>query len=70
MKTRDMRTLEEKILDIWAEHVNGTWHHTIVLGTGKTKVVLEAPGETFEYKTIKEAADNCLYTIGEWLKEV
>lgn len=69
MKVRDMGTLEEKILDIWAGRVNGTWHHTIVLGTGKTKVVLEAD-DTYEYKTIKEAAEDCLYTIGEWLKEV
>ena len=69
MITKDTRSLEEKILDIWAEHVNGYWNPVISLTKGWATVELHDPEETWEYKTIKEAADACLYTIDQWLKE-
>ena len=68
MIVRNLKTLEEKVLDVWADHVGGQWWH--VIGSGKDFVHLEAPGESFFYDNTKEAAEACLATIGEWLKEV
>ena len=55
--------MEDKILNIWAEHVCGYFS----LEDGK--VVLVAPDDTYVYGSKEEAADDCLYTISQWLKE-
>lgn len=65
-----IRTIEEKILDIWASHCDGEWHHFINLKDHTTGVELSTLEGNFRFKDVKEAANDCLYTIGEWLKEV
>lgn len=66
----DSRSLEEKILGIWADYVGGDWRLSLDPKKGWATIKLHAPEDTFEYKNIKEAADACLVTIAEWLKEV
>ena len=56
--------MEDIILDIWCEHVNGT-----VTEMEDGIVFLDAPDDTYVYDSKAEAVDDCLYTIRQWLKE-
>ena len=56
--------MEDMILDIWCEHVNG-----IVTELEDGTVFLDAPDDTYVYDSKSEAVDDCLYTIRQWLKE-
>lgn len=70
MKTRITPTLVlEQILDLWADNCIGSWRHVINLKDHKTYVELTTLEGSTQYPTLAEAAHECLYTIGEWLKE-
>lgn len=69
-KSAQVQRIMEKVLDIWADNCNGMYHPFIDLKTGRTGIKLEAPGDSWEYDSIEDAVEDCLYGIGEWLKEV
>ena len=54
----------DKILDIWTEHVCGA-----ITELEDGTVFLDAPDDTYVYGSKEEAAEDCLYTISQWLKE-
>lgn len=55
--------IPEMILDLWAERSGGEW--TMVAND----CLLITPEDTYTYHSVAEAANDCLYTIAEWLKE-